>query len=265
MSGKDIDGELDTDEPVRMHVPPALLAKLESDEKVAAARLAAEAAQKAAKAAQDAVEEALLRAAEAAEGLRDAEEQAVAEAEAAARAAHDAKRPERVEWEIEVVEVRNESRTVKAVEFIVHGAPNLASYKGAPPALCAYISMVPGRQWARDPHTYYPFDERESESVPLFGPGKAKGRAEGPYRTAALVRSERPERPQVHIPRTAHLDGYFARLEPAPGVLTDEIVEAACRRVLAEHLDMVDAERLRRGDSADVDRSFMGKRLTVRS
>lgn len=258
MNRNEIEGELDDSE-IEMQVSSATLAKLDADKKVAAARAAAEqarlAVEAAEKAAEAAVAEAERLAREAENELYAAQALAQERLDEEARAAKDAQRPERVEWEIEVLEVWNYSKETKAIEFVVHGAPNLASYRGASPVLRAFVCMA-RRSWEFDPHTYYPFnDVKETKRM---GPGKG-------YRDSSLVRHEEPpEMPRVHVPRSAHLDRFFETNVQAPGTLTHEMIETACRRVFAEHLDMVDAERIRRGDP-EVDRSFMGQKITVRT
>jgi hypothetical protein len=258
MAPDDIDGEID--EGFAEPGYEAALARPTADE-LRASEAELEAAQVAAREAQAAAQEAQTRANQALEQARAAAARAERQRalaaerkEAALALAHEALRPAPVEYEIEVLDIRDESKRTKSIEFVAHGAPNFASYKGAAPILRAFVRMTTVEPWeGRDKSVFYPFEPERPR--PRLGAG------EGSYRTPAAPAIEKAV---AIVPRTPHLEGYAKESVRKPGVLTHEIIEAACTQTLREHLDMVDFEKISRGEP-EVDRSFVNVKMKVRS
>lgn len=195
-------------------------------------------------AAEEEVRRAQLRVDEAKEAAEDARKKRLAAedraAEARARAfeqaeiehekAKDAARPPAQEWEIEVLDVRKEGRTTE-VEFLVRGAPNFASYKGASPVLRVSLRVSSG-SW-----------DINGDGAILI-PRTVKPKALGAGKPASAIT----------WPRTRDLDGFYdSRLVEPEQPITEENIRDACERKLKEHLDLVDLERKRTPPSEPVE------------
>lgn len=213
-------------------------AKAEAQEALARAREAQEEAERIQEEAEKKAEEARELA------TRSMLEAARLHAEAAERAKEDL-RPKAAEYEIEVTDVWDHSGTVKAIEFIAHGAPNFRRYGGRPPALRAYLATHQPWPGYEEPGTLYLKAPKEPKSL-------AADNRPSTYRDAGGRFVKSP--PQ--LPRNREVS--FER-RSVPVELNEEHVLEACKKALSVHLDMVDAETLATAEPTDWIKGVKGK------
>lgn len=197
------------------------------------------------------------------DALHAAEKEAVrlrVEAERAAEAAAEAARvAEKVADEAEAARYRQmEAAATSSAQIATLRQTAMEAAREAlrPQAVEREIQITSTWDW----------DNRGTKAIEFTVPGApnfARHKGADPH-LRAYVNVNDLDAPMPMLPRERSLDRFFETNMVVPRKLDDERIIAACEKVLREHLDMVDRERIAKGEPG-MDEAIKNRRLKVRA